>query len=224
MKVKYFNEGGSRAGEFTLPLEVFGLEPSNDLIYRAVEAEKNNRRQGSHHTKTRSEVSGGGKKPWKQKGTGNARQGSIRVPHWRGGGVALGPRSFHPYSLLPKKMRKQGVLSVLSSKAKEGVVSVIRSLEFQEYSTKKLANVLKLMGISESSSIVILFDKESLFLSKSASNLPNVILVQSKRIILPEVFYASKLVIVESAIDVLRQQYASPSDNKEHGAISKKAI
>ena len=215
MKVKCFTAEGLKAGEVNLPSAVFKANYKTDLIYRVLESEKTNRRQGTHHTKTRSEVSGGGKKPWKQKGTGNARQGSIRVPHWKGGGVALGPRSFKPYSLLPHKMRKLGILSIFSSKAKEGVISVVKGFDINEYSTKKLSKMFKAMGLEKEKNIVILNDVENKFLSKSLSNLPNVTLLNSNRITAPELFYASSLLIVESAINQIEKRFEKLSKPKK---------
>ena len=139
-KVAVLNQSGSSVGEIELNEAVFGIEPNEAVLFEAVIQQRASLRQGNHKVKNRSEVAGGGRKPWRQKGTGRARQGSIRAPHWRGGGVVFGPtpRSY-AYSL-NKKVRKLALLSGLSSKVREENFIVLDELTFEAPKTKQFVD------------------------------------------------------------------------------------
>src|SRR5918996_1258338 len=127
-KVTMFNQGGSQVGEIELNDSIFGIEPNNHVLFEAIIMQRASLRQGTHKVKNRSEVAGGGRKPWKQKGTGRARQGSIRSPQWRGGGVVFGPTPRSYSYKLPKKVRRLAIKSALSSKVREESLLVLDQL------------------------------------------------------------------------------------------------
>lgn len=144
MKVKVYNQEGKEAGTMELPEAVFGLKWNGDLVHQVVVGQLANRRAGTAHAKTRGEVRGGGRKPWRQKGTGRARHGSIRSPIWIGGGVSHGPRSDKNYSKkINKKMAKKALFTVLSAKVRDNEFIVVDELGFAEGKTKHAANLIK---------------------------------------------------------------------------------
>jgi len=163
---------GTKVGSLELPDAVFGIEPNTFAMHTVVRSQMAARRSGSHNTKTRSDVRGGGRKPWRQKGTGRARQGTIRAPQWRGGGVVFGP---HPRSYgfkVPNKVVKLAMRSVLSAKTAEGVLHVIDGFGFDEPSTKRAAEVLAKIGIEGRVTVVVANDDINALLS--LRNLPQV--------------------------------------------------
>lgn len=142
MKVKVYNQNGKEVEEMQLPAEIFGLKLNKDLVHQAVVAQMANSRKVIAHTKTRAEVRGGGKKPWRQKGTGRARHGSIRSPIWRGGGVTFGPTKERNFSQkINKKMKRKALLMVLSGKAKDSELIVLDDLKLEAPKTKMMARV-----------------------------------------------------------------------------------
>lgn len=211
MKAPCFDSSGKASVEIDLPAELFGVDCNSTLIAQVIETERANRHQGTHKTKERHEVSGGSKKPWKQKGTGNARQGSTRSPQWRGGGVVFGPRVRSYKVSFPKKMRQAGMRSILASRAKEGAISVLKGFEIQEYSTKKAYKVFKNMGIVPHSTAVFISEKQGAPMQKSFSNIRNIQLMHSQRLKAPELYYAGKLVIAEEALPALLKSYQKKS-------------
>jgi len=151
---------------------VFGIEPHTFAVHQVVRSQLAARRSGTHSTKTRSEVSGGGRKPWRQKGTGRSRQGTIRAPQWKGGGVVFGPRPRSYGFSVPKKVIKLAMRSVLSAKTAEGVLHVIDGFDFEEPSTKRAAEVLASLGIEGRVTVVVADDDTNAALS--LRNLPKV--------------------------------------------------
>jgi large subunit ribosomal protein L4 len=163
---------GTKVGSVELPDAVFGIEPHTFAVHQVVRSQMAARRSGTHNTKTRSDVRGGGRKPWRQKGTGRARQGTIRAPQWRGGGVVFGP---HPRSYgfkVPNKVVKLAMRSVLSAKTAEGVLHVIDGFGFEEPSTKRAAEALAKIGIEGRVTVVVTNDDINALLS--LRNLPQV--------------------------------------------------
>jgi large subunit ribosomal protein L4 len=163
---------GTKVGSVELPDAVFGIEPNTFAMHTVVRSQMAARRSGTHNTKTRSDVRGGGRKPWRQKGTGRARQGTIRAPQWRGGGVVFGP---HPRSYgfkVPNKVVKLAMRSVLSAKTAEGVLHVIDGFGFDEPSTKRAAEALAKIGIEGRVTVVVANDDINALLS--LRNLPQV--------------------------------------------------
>ena len=156
MKTTVYNQDGKEVGQTILPKEIFEVPMNADLVHQVLISQTGNKRQVSAHTKDRSEVRGGGKKPWMQKGTGRARVGSIRSPLWKGGGVTGGPRNEKVYDReIPKKMRRKALFMVLSEKAKNNLVVVVDTLELDKPKTKLMAEVIKkLPGMSDGRLII----------------------------------------------------------------------
>ncbi len=144
LQISVYNQDGQEAGQITLPKEIFGLKINSDLISQAVRTQMANSRNSIAHSKDRSEVRGGGKKPWKQKGTGRARHASIRSPLWAGGGVTFGPRKEKNFSLnINKKMKRQALLMVLSGKAQDGEIIILEDLKLAQPKTKEMVAIMK---------------------------------------------------------------------------------
>jgi len=172
MKVDVYNLKGEKSDTVDLPDEIFAAKVNVDLMHQAYLRQMANARLGSADTKTRGEVAGGGKKIWKQKGTGHAWQGSIRAPHWRHGGIVFGP---HPRSYeqkMPRKMRRQALRSALSAKAAEGQIVVLDELTLAGPKTKEMESILDNLQVTPS--VLILLPAHDEAVEKSASNLPAV--------------------------------------------------
>jgi len=179
-KVNVKSAAGAAAGSLELPADVFGIEPNVPVMHQVVTAQLAARRAGTQSTKTRAEVSGGGAKPWKQKGTGRARQGSIRSPQWRGGGVALGPKPRSYAQRTPKKMIRLALRSALSDRAAEGKVLVVDEWGFDAPSTKSAIAALGALGV-EGKALVVLSDVDETAW-KSFRNLPSVQLIDVREL------------------------------------------
>ena len=174
MKATVYNQQGKEVGETVLPEKIFGLEASPDLIHQVVVSQQGNSRQVLAHTKDRSEVSGGGKKPWRQKGTGRARHGSSRSPLWRHGGITFGPRNEKNFKrAIPDKMRQKSVLMVLSDKAKNNLVIVLDALKLEQPKTKLMQDVLNHLPINSQTAVLTVPATESNLLL-SARNIPEL--------------------------------------------------
>lgn len=208
MKAKKYSKEGVFLSEIDLPFELFQEGNfSSGAIYDAIKAENANLRLGNHSTKDRGEVRGGGKKPWAQKGTGRARQGSIRAPHWRGGGTIQGPKK-RDYSIhLSRNVKRKAVVSILNKKAKEAKISVLEDIQLNEYKTKTVYNIFKNMGLHNSGSLAIVVNGEDEFFKVSVRNIPFVKYINAKRIVCRDLLYNNNLVITESALKSVVEQY-----------------
>lgn len=171
-KVAVYNTEGKQVGEIDLKDEIFGAEVNQPLLHQAVQVYLANQRQGTQSTKTRAEVRGGGRKPWRQKGTGRARQGSIRSPQWTGGGVVFAPKPRDYSQKLSKKMRRQAMLSALSSKAANNEIKVLDSLVMDRPKTAFISAMLKNLNVDKKALIVVKGGDEEV--AKSARNIPGV--------------------------------------------------
>ncbi|NIK12933.1 50S ribosomal protein L4 [Alkalibacillus almallahensis] len=171
-KVALYNQAGSQVGDAELAENVFGIEPNEVVLHDAVVMQQANLRQGTHKVKGRSEVSGGGRKPWRQKGTGRARHGSIRSPQWVGGGTAFGPTPRSYSYKLPKKVRRLALLSALASKVKSDEIYVLDELNFEAPKTKEVVTLLSNLNIDGKALIVTANENENVALS--ANNLQGV--------------------------------------------------
>jgi large subunit ribosomal protein L4 len=172
MQVPVYNKQGEQVSEALLRDDIFGVPVSEALMHQALLRQMANARLGTHKTKTRGEVAGGGRKPWRQKGTGRARQGSIRSPQWRGGGIVFGPQPRSYRQQMPRKMRRQALRSALSVKAAGSQVVVLDSLEMAEPRTKDMIEMLKTLGIQSSALILLPGHNETIL--HSVRNLPQV--------------------------------------------------
>lgn len=221
MKAKKYDNTGKFISEMELPTEIFPEEFGRDVIHGVIRAENANRRQGTHKTKGYGEVRGGGKKPWRQKGTGYARQGSIRAPQFRKGGIVFGPVPRDYTIRVPDKMRRAGIRSILSDKAVKGSVSVVEDIRPEGYNTKKIYEILKTMGQLPGNTIALVVREEDHKLIKSVLNLPTVVLIFAHRLTVPELFYSGHLVITELALEYLKEHYKKRSKlRKETEAAS----
>ena len=204
-KVEMLNLNGEKVKEIKINDKVWGIEPNDAVLHNAIVLAMANSRQASASTKTRDEVSGGGRKPWRQKGTGNARQGSIRAPQWRGGGVVFGPNPNRNYSKKQnKKERRLAVLSALSYKALDKELIVLENLNLETSKTKEMVNLLTSLNIRNNKVLVVVEElNENLVLS--ARNLPNVKLVTFNGVNAYDLVSADNMVITENALVKLEE-------------------
>ncbi|KIY21910.1 50S ribosomal protein L4 [Mesobacillus subterraneus] len=205
-KVALFNQAGSQVGEIELNDSVFGIEPNNHVLFEAVVMQRASLRQGTHKTKIRSEVAGGGRKPWKQKGTGRARQGSIRSPQWRGGGTVFGPVPRSYSYKLPKKVRRLAIKSALSSKVQAENILVLESLAFEAPKTKEFKSVLSGLSVNTKALIVTASLEENVALS--ARNIPGVTVVTADGINVLDVLNHDKLIMTKAAVEKVEEVLA----------------
>jgi len=172
MDVQVHDLAGKVVGTATLDDRVFGIEPNRAVLHQAEVAQQANQRQGTADTRTRAEVRGGGRKPWRQKGTGRARQGSIRAPHWRGGGIVFGPHPRDYHQRLPRKMRRLALRSALSDKMASGDIIVVEELTLEETRTKLLLSTLQALAVNGKTIIVLAEADDTV--RRASGNLPNV--------------------------------------------------
>ncbi len=172
MQVPVYNVQGEQVNEAELRDDIFAVPVNEALMHQALVRQLANARLGTHKTKARGEVSGGGRKPWRQKGTGRARQGSIRAPHWRGGGIVFGPTPRSYRQKMPRKMRRQALRSALSVKAAGSQVKVLDVLEMSEPRTKDVLQILQNLSV-DSSALILLPGRDEIVL-RSVRNLPKV--------------------------------------------------
>ncbi len=205
-KVALYNTDGKQIGDIELNENVFGAEVRADIMHEVVVNYLANQRQGTQSTKTRTEVRGGGIKPWRQKGTGRARQGSIRAPQWVGGGVALGPKPRDYRYAVNKKVRRLALRSALSSKVVENELIVLDSLTMDEIKTSKMAQILANLGITEKALIVLPENDKNVVLS--ARNLRGVDTTFVGAINTYEVLGHTKCIITKDAVSKLEEVYA----------------
>ncbi len=205
MELQVFKQDGSKASKVKVNESVFGVEPNKDVVFRAVQSELTNSRQGTHASKSRGMVRGGGRKPWKQKGRGVARAGSTRSPLWKGGGVIFGPEP-HSYSYkLPKKMKALARRSVLSDKAKNDGVIIVEEISVPEAKTKEFIKVLRDLNIADKKVAVLLGEgKDDIFLA--ARNIRNVAVLEAAHASTYDLIDNEVILIEQSGIEILTEQ------------------
>ena len=199
-KVVLYNQNGSNVGELELNDHVFGVEDNQQVIYDTVIAERVAMRQGTQKAKTRSEVRGGGRKPWRQKGTGRARQGSIRSPQWRGGGVVFAPTPRSHAIKINKKVVRLAMRCALSSKVRDNHIVVLDQLTLDTFKTKGLVEVLKTFHL-ENDKVVLALDEANGNVELAGLNLPNVLVGQYNHISVYQMMNAKHLVITKTAVE-----------------------
>ena len=204
-KVEMLNLNGEKVKEIKINDKVWGIEPNDAVLHNAIVLAMANSRQASASTKTRDEVSGGGRKPWRQKGTGNARQGSIRAPQWRGGGVVFGPNPNRNYSKKQnKKERRLALLSALSYKAIDKELIVLENLNLESNKTKEMVNLLTTLNVKNNKVLVVVEElNDNLVLA--SRNLPNVKLVAFNEVNAFDLVSADNMVITENALVKLEE-------------------
>jgi len=205
-KVTLFDQKGAKVGEIELAESIFGIEPNQSVLFEAIVMQRASLRQGTHKVKNRSEVAGGGRKPWRQKGTGRARQGSIRSPQWRGGGTVFGPQPRSYSYKLPKKVRRLALKSALATKVVEENILVIDSLSFEAPKTKEAVAFLK--GLSVDTKALIVTDVVNDNVALSARNIPGVTVVDANGLNVLDLVSHNKLIITKSAVEKVEEVLA----------------
>ena len=205
-KVNVYKQLGEVVGDIELNEAIFGIEVNEHVVYEVVKNHLANRRQGTQSAKTRAEVRGGGRKPWRQKGTGRARQGSIRAPQWKGGGVVFAPKPRSYRYSVPKKVRRLAMKSVLSSKVLEGELRILDALTIDAFSTKKAKEILKNLSL-ETKTMIVLPEGNDMII-KSFANLPKVETVVVDYMNVYDLMRFDNLVIVKDALSKIEEVYA----------------
>ena len=205
-QVTVFDMTGKSVGEMTLSDAIFGIEPNTSVMHAAVVNYLANQRQGTQSTLTRSEVSGGGRKPWKQKGTGRARQGSTRAPQWTHGGIALGPKPRDYSYELPKKVKRLALKSAFSAKVADNNLIVVDNIAVEGYKTKAVAEMLSNLGADKKALIVMPEVDEKLI--KSAANIPGVKTALVNTINVYDILNCDKFIVAKSALEKIEEVYA----------------
>ena len=205
-KVDVYSIDGKKVKELELNESIFGIEPNENVVHSVVVNYLANQRQGTQNTKTRAEVSGGGRKPWRQKGTGRARQGSIRAPQWIKGGIALGPRSRSYTYKVNKKEKRLAIKSILSSKVSSNELVVLDKLQLKEIKTAEMVKIMNNLKIAEKTLGLLPENNENV--QKSARNIEGVKTLTVNTINAYDLLKYSKLVITEDTVKKLEEVYA----------------
>ncbi|MDP2684095.1 MAG: 50S ribosomal protein L4 [bacterium] len=205
-KVKLYNQDGKSTKEITLKKEIFGIKVKLELVQQAIRTQEANSRQVIAHTKGRADVRGGGKKPWRQKGTGRARHGSIRSPLWKGGGVTFGPRNDRNYSLkMNKKARRKALLMLLSDKLTHKKIVVLDKMELAGIKTKDFMAVINKLPIKKS--ILVVLPKSDKNIIKSASNVPKIKTINANSLNVIDVVKSNNLLILQDSLKVIEETF-----------------
>lgn len=205
-KVALYNVSGQSVGEIELNDDVFGIEVNEHAVYEAVKSLLANKRQGTQSVKTRGEVRGGGRKPWRQKGTGRARQGSTRSPNWVGGGVVFAPKPRDYSYRINRKVRQLAMKSALTSKVESAELKVLDTLTFEAPKTKEMAAVLKNLEVGKKTLIVLAEKDEAVV--KSAKNLPNVQTTLVNTLNVYDILNNDSFIMTEAAVRKVEEVYA----------------
>lgn len=207
MLVNTYNQKGEKIGQTRLPKEIFEVSVNPDLVHQVVVSQMANRRRVLAHTKTRAEVSGGGRKPWAQKGLGRARHGSIRSPLWRHGGVTFGPTKEKVFKKkIPKKMKRLALLMVLSAKAKNNFLILFDKLKLEKAKTKLLAEILKKLPSKGKSCLIALPGMEKNIIL-AARNLPNIQTIQAKDLNCLDLLSFKYLIIPKESLKIIKETF-----------------
>ena len=204
--IKVVNMTGAEVGEITLSDVVFGAEVNEAVLHAAVRAYLLNQRQGTQSTLTRSEVSGGGRKPWRQKGTGRARQGSTRSPQWTHGGIALGPKPRSYTKKLNKKVKQIAMFSALSAKVANNEMVVVDAIVAESYKTKVMASMLSAIGCGKKALVVL--DAKNDMVVKSLANIPGVKVAYTNTLNVYDILNCNTIVFAQAAVQKLEEVYA----------------
>ena len=205
MSIKVLNMAGNQVGEVELKSEIFGIEPNMHVVHEVVKNHLANCRQGTQSALTRAEVSGGGKKPWRQKGTGHARQGSTRAPQWTHGGIVFAPKPRDYSYTLNKKVKRLALKSALSAKAASGDILVVDELKLDAIKTKDMRNFLNAVEAGKS---VVITPEVNEIVVKSARNIPGVVTTTAKVLSVYDIVNANQLVIDKAALAIIEEVFA----------------
>ncbi|GIR36486.1 MAG: 50S ribosomal protein L4 [Actinomycetota bacterium] len=212
-KVDIKKSDGAKSGTIELDENIFGIEPNVAVMHQVVNAQLAAKRSGTHSTKTRAEVRGGGAKPWKQKGTGRARAGSSRIPHWRGGGIALGPKPRDYSQRTPKKMKRLALRSALSDRAQSNSVYVVDAWDFETPSTKAAKTALEAIGTE--GKVLIVTDAQDANTEKSFRNLSNVNVLSSDQLNVFDILVSDSIVFTKDNLPTMNQVSASSQPDND---------
>ena len=204
-KANVFNMAGQQVGEIELSEAVFGIEPNQVVVHEVVKNHLANCRQGTQSALTRAEVSGGGKKPWRQKGTGHARQGSTRAPQWTHGGIVFAPKPRDYSYTLNKKVKRLALKSALSAKAAEGAIVVVDELKLDAIKTKPVKQFLDAAGVTKA---VVITPEVNDVVVKSARNIPGVVTTTAKILSVYDIVNAGKFIVDKAALAVIEEVFA----------------
>ena len=204
-KANVFNMAGQQVGEIELSEAVFGIEPNQVVVHEVVKNHLATCRQGTQSALTRAEVSGGGKKPWRQKGTGHARQGSTRAPQWTHGGIVFAPKPRDYSYTLNKKVKRLALKSALSAKAAEGAIVVVDELKLDAIKTKPVKQFLDAAGVTKA---VVITPEVNDVVVKSTRNIPGVVTTTAKILSVYDIVNAKQLVIDKAALAIIEEVYA----------------
>jgi len=213
MQVDIHDTAGKVIGQADLDESVWGIEPNIAVMHQALVRQQANARKGTHNTLTRGRVRGGGAKPWRQKGTGRARQGSIRSPQWVGGGVVWGPHQRSYAQAMPRKMRRLAIRSALSAKVRDGRLTVVDGLASVEPKTKAMQTVLSAMP--QSRSMLIVVPEDAVSVKRGAGNLPDVETIHAAYLNVRDVLKYDRLIITREAIATIEKLWALDPDKRE---------
>lgn len=210
MKVDVYNQRGEKVGTTLLPKEIFGLQVSPDLIHQVAVSQMANLRQVLAHTKGRGKVRGGGRKPWRQKGTGRARHGSRRSPLWKGGGVTFGPTKERVFKKkISKKMRRKALLMVLSAKAKENLILILEKLDLKEPKTKLMKEIFKKLPVKGSALIAL--PKVDKKIIRASGNLPGISTKEIRNLNALDLLSFKYLILPKEGIKLIQNIFAKPN-------------
>ena len=212
MLVNTYNQNGEKISQTRLPSEIFDVKINPDLVHQVVVSQMANRRKVIAHTKTRGEVRGGGKKPWRQKGTGRARHGSIRSPIWRHGGITFGPRKEKVFKKeIPKKMRRKALFMVLSAKTKENLLILLDSLKIEKPKTKLVAKILENLRSKienfKKGSLLIALPKKDEIIFRAGRNIPEVGIIEARNLNVLDLLSVKYLLMPKETIKVIKETF-----------------
>lgn len=208
MEAKVYDLQGKETGTVELDESVFGIEPNVAVMHQAHVRQRANARQGTHSTKTRAEVRGGGRKPWRQKGTGRARQGSIRSPQWRGGGVVFGPKPRDYSQSMPKKMRRLAIRSALSAKQRNAEIVLVDGLHDIGPKTRVMRQALDALPLNGARSTLIVVGESKDNVYRGAGNLENVKVLRAEYINMHDMLTHQRVLMTPDALDVIHRLWA----------------
>ena len=204
--VVVFNQLGAEVGQIALKKEVFGIEPNMQVVYDVVYAQRASLRQGTHDTKNRTEVSGGGRKPWRQKGTGRARQGSIRSPQWRGGGVVFGPTPRSYAVRVNKKVVKAAVKNLLTDRYNSNNIIVVDKIELADFKTKSFIAVLEAIK-ADAKKIIVITKEDNPTLALASRNIPNVYVQTKDHLSVLDLIHGDMYVMTLDAVEAYEEDF-----------------
>ncbi len=207
MKIETYNQNGEKVDQTLLPKEIFDIKINPDLIHQVLVSQMANKRRVIAHTKGRGDVRGGGRKPWRQKGTGRARHGSTRSPIWRGGGVTFGPTKNRVFKKkINKKTRRKALFMVLSAKAKEKLIIVLDGLKLEKPKTKEISKILKKIFPKKISAILAIFEKDEKIL-RAGRNIPNFQIMEARNLNVSDLLSFKHLILTKETNNVIKNTF-----------------